>query len=142
MVSLYFSASVEILEPYHPYYVKVGDSMQIQCVSSNEDLEWTRSTPEVNFLFLSKRSPQKMFACATIAISGLPRHRESKENREFECSFFSDRENTGNLQKYILKMFLHRELTSNTGKIFKSLRIYQDCGGILLQSFGFEANFE
>ena len=55
---------------------------------------------------------------------------------------FSDKEITGNLQKYFLKMFLHRELTSNTGKIFKNLRIYQDCGGILPQSFGFEANFE
>ena len=42
--------------------------------------------------------------------AGLPRHRENK-------SIFPDRENTGNLLKNIKNMFLHREFTTNTGKI-------------------------
>ena len=34
-------------------------------------------------------------------------------------SIFPDRENTGNLLKNIKNMFLHREFTTNTGKILK-----------------------
>ena len=48
------------------------------------------------------------------SFTGLPRHRE---NREFESPFFPDRENTGNLLKNIKNVFLHREFTTNTGKI-------------------------
>ena len=35
-------------------------------------------------------------------------------------SIFPDRENTGNLLKNIKNMFLHREFTTNTGKIWVS----------------------
>ena len=34
-------------------------------------------------------------------------------------SIFPDRENTGNLLKNIKNMFLHREFTTNTGKILR-----------------------
>ena len=49
----------------------------------------------------------------------LPRHRE---NREFESLFFQ----TGNHRecaKNIKNMFLHREFTTNTGKILKVKKI-------------------
>ena len=50
--------------------------------------------------------------------SGLPRHRE---NREFEFSFFPDRENTGNWPKILKRCFYTGEFTSR--EIFDILKI-------------------
>ncbi len=38
---------MEILQPFFPLYIKVGEPMEITCVSSDQDLEWARSTAEV-----------------------------------------------------------------------------------------------
>ena len=48
--------------------------------------------------------------------AGFPRHRK---NREFGCSFFPDRGNTGTLPNNIESVILPMELDSNRGKIFK-----------------------
>ena len=57
------------------------------------------------------------------------------------CSFFQTETTWGIYQN----MFSQREFGYNTGKMLKFSkleRVYEICGGILLQSFGFVGNFE
>ena len=49
-----------------------------------------------------------------------PRVATAQEKQGIWKSIFPDRENTGNLLKNIKNMFLHREFTTNTGKIWVS----------------------
>ena len=44
------SGQVEIVKPYHPLYVKSGDTLELVCNSTNRlQLEWVRQTPNTSW---------------------------------------------------------------------------------------------
>ena len=109
-----FRQTPTLLSTYYGWLMFGEDHVWFRCVLKIfEGCVTTLQGPKVSWLLYLRRLVSKID-------NDMLRVATAQGKQGIWKSIFPDRENTGNLLKNIKNMFLHREFTTNTGKIWVS----------------------